>query len=821
MKKNILHRVAFILAFGLFSYSAIAQNIAINPTGAAPDNSAMLDVSSSTQGVLIPRMTAADRMSIANPANGLLIYQVGLDSGFYFNGGTALSPNWLKLNSQADTSNMVQDADSDTRIETEAFADEDVIRFSTDGTEYFIMENGRLNVVNTGSSVFLGDRAGANDDLSSNSSTFIGSFAGNQLTTGFGNTAIGSNALANVTTQGSNTAVGFNALSSNTGIENTAIGYNSLGANTSNANVAMGYFSLNSNVLGSENVAIGYDALRSNLGSRNIALGYQAGANETGSDKLYIENSNSVNPLIYGDFANDSVIVNGAFSVARNYTFPLAAPMNSGDVLQYNGTNLVWGAGGGANLSSVLAAGKDAGNDSIVNLNAMTIGSPRASRTSLEIDSFYVVQGKPFNGFRWTGFNAYYDGVSANPQYLNDGYADIMAQGGGKLLLAHWGSSTAGSILPSNALTSIELEDSSLSIYGEATNFEVYIEGSVGVGTSVPSGKLEVAGDGSLIGGLRVSGTTATTVGTSIYLDGANQDWTITGTNNSASSGANKLVFRDYTNAEDLMTIDNAGDVGIGTTNPNSLLHLHATTSSGNLRLTSTSTGTNTTDGFSISNNGTTRLSMRQHENADWQFLTYLGTTAMTIDPTANVGIGTTAPSSQLEVVGDVEIPATNSYTYSSAKTHYQSYAPTSFRALNPESYDLSTSNAVTLYTYFKNGGGALGYATAAVNLPDGAEVTELEAWIYDDDTNFPVRVRLMRLEFGTVLAPVRLTMATVESATANASTSVQNLTTNTIASSTIDNENYAYFLWFSGGDNTQDTRLYGTKITYTVTETD
>ena len=58
--------------------------IGVNP----PDPSAMLHVQDTAKGLLIPRMTAAQRNAINNPANGLLVYQFDeLSSGFwYFNG---------------------------------------------------------------------------------------------------------------------------------------------------------------------------------------------------------------------------------------------------------------------------------------------------------------------------------------------------------------------------------------------------------------------------------------------------------------------------------------------------------------------------------------------------------------------------------------------------------------------------------------------------------------------------------------------------------------------------------------------------------------
>ena len=45
-------------------------------------------------------------------------------------------------------------------------------------------------------------------------------------------------------------------------------------------------------------------------GSGNTFLGYNAGYNETGSNKLYIENSTSATPLIWGDFNTDRIGIN-------------------------------------------------------------------------------------------------------------------------------------------------------------------------------------------------------------------------------------------------------------------------------------------------------------------------------------------------------------------------------------------------------------------------------------------------------------------------------------------------------------------------------
>ncbi len=90
--------------------------------------------------------------------------------------------------------------------------------------------------------------------------------------------------------------------------------------------------------------------------------------------------------------------------------------------------------------------------------------------------------------------------------------------------------------------------------------------------------------------------------------------------------------------------------VGIGTTSPTTSLQIHSTSGSGNLRLTSAGTGVTATDGFSLTNDGTTEMFITQHENANWYFATNGGTIAMTILPSGKIGVGMTSPSAQLEV---------------------------------------------------------------------------------------------------------------------------------------------------------------------------
>lgn len=56
-----------------------------------PDASAVLDIQSSSnnKGILIPRMTQAQRNAISSPATGLMIFQTDGNVGFYFYDGSS------------------------------------------------------------------------------------------------------------------------------------------------------------------------------------------------------------------------------------------------------------------------------------------------------------------------------------------------------------------------------------------------------------------------------------------------------------------------------------------------------------------------------------------------------------------------------------------------------------------------------------------------------------------------------------------------------------------------------------------------------------
>ncbi len=85
MKKTILFTFLFITA------AFLNAQVAINTDGSNANSSAMLDIKSDTAGILIPRMTSAQRDAINNPAQGLMVF-VTNDSTFYYYDNSTWKP---------------------------------------------------------------------------------------------------------------------------------------------------------------------------------------------------------------------------------------------------------------------------------------------------------------------------------------------------------------------------------------------------------------------------------------------------------------------------------------------------------------------------------------------------------------------------------------------------------------------------------------------------------------------------------------------------------------------------------------------------------
>ncbi|MCU0462773.1 MAG: hypothetical protein MUF36_12315, partial [Bacteroidales bacterium] len=154
-----------------------------------------------------------------------------------------------------------------------------------------------------------------------NYNVFLGYSAGKQNQTGQDNVFLGKMA-------------GFN---NNSGSQNTFIGRNTGAQNTTGGNnVYVGTEAGAFKTSGTGNTIIGANAgASSGTGSLNIFIGNSAGNTASGSNLLYIENTDSNTPLIGGDFNNDKVAINGLADPAG-----ATLQVNGNARIGINGTNI-------------------------------------------------------------------------------------------------------------------------------------------------------------------------------------------------------------------------------------------------------------------------------------------------------------------------------------------------------------------------------------------------------------------------------------------------------------------------------------------------
>lgn len=349
----------------LFSFKMLFSQVGVNTT--SPN--AQLDINATNQatpafndGILIPKI---DTFPSTNPTiaqQGMLVYltttatfaTISRNPGFYY--WDKASNNWIGIQTNP-TSNWNLLGNATTSLSTNFIGttdDKDIvfrrnnIRSGYIGDPYY--DSGTFNY-NNGNTSF-----GANSMLSP--SVNIGTQAGVRNTalgvnvmpnlgSGYNNIGIGDFALFSNTSGFLNIGIGSGALYTNsTANNNVAIGRNTLTTSNGNFNTALGNAALRQNASGNNNTAVGFESLRNVTGTGNVGLGYQAGRLETGSNKLYIENSNAdaLNALIYGEFDNKIVRINGTPQIGNpagtGYILP-ASRGTLGQVLQTNTSGVV------------------------------------------------------------------------------------------------------------------------------------------------------------------------------------------------------------------------------------------------------------------------------------------------------------------------------------------------------------------------------------------------------------------------------------------------------------------------------------------------
>ncbi len=134
---------AFLVVVLILAGSTKAQNVGIGTN--TPSASAKLEISDTTKGLLIPRMSLTQRNNITTPAKGLLVY-VNTDSSFYYYTGSL----WQKLNGAGNATAWAQTGNANATGKFIGTLDTSAFRINTNNTERITVDSsGKVGVGTT------------------------------------------------------------------------------------------------------------------------------------------------------------------------------------------------------------------------------------------------------------------------------------------------------------------------------------------------------------------------------------------------------------------------------------------------------------------------------------------------------------------------------------------------------------------------------------------------------------------------------------------------------------------------------------------------
>ncbi|HVX25716.1 MAG TPA: tail fiber domain-containing protein [Parafilimonas sp.] len=376
----------------------------------APNASSLLEIKSTTKGLLIPRMTKIQRNLIASPATGLLVYQTDNAPGFYYYSGVA----WIAVSPVANGANkylsnltaptainadLLPDSDNifsigsasfryknvylyklkfaDGSIQTTAFTpytagngisiSGSTISNSAPDKVVTLTGTGTTTVTGAYPNFIINSTGGTGNgnawNLTGNSGTdastnFIGTLDSVPLTIKLNNKMAGH---IDCDYLQANTSLGYKALSANTqGTDNVAIGYQSLLQNTTGlGNTSLGNYTLYSTTTGAENTASGFYSMFNNAtGSGNTSSGFNSlYANSTGN-----ANTASGTQSLTDNTTGSWNVGIGGYALTQNQTGNYNTALGSIS-LQYNRTGY-----------SNVAVGASAMNRNMAGNNLVAIG---------------------------------------------------------------------------------------------------------------------------------------------------------------------------------------------------------------------------------------------------------------------------------------------------------------------------------------------------------------------------------------------------------------------------------------------------------------
>lgn len=660
-----------------------AQSVGIAGTAITPDAQSIFEIQSTTKGVLLPRMTTAQTATLAASLNasdaGMTVYDTDIEAYKYWDGA---SLQWQTIPS---TSSITHNTLDDAYDEGGAGAG-----------RVITADNGAVDIQGTGGLLVNGVTGIGTSSPDANYKMTVLNSAGPTVKVGGTNTGIGLLVEANAGAED-----GISAIHSST--SNGSAYYAVRGEVTNESGEGyLGYHTTGDRsygVYGADGTFAGYFEGNTNVATGNVGIGLNTAA----TDKLVVAggrveftattDASSAAGTGVLEIAN-SLRLDGNEIITNSGTTLLLQNDNNSALNVDNGTLFV-----DASTNRVSIGNTSPAYDLYVSGNTRTTGDFYGD---IHVDDTRAVNSPPTTYDQEVAFDfknrttvgapgsgTYSGMMTFAPWADNTGDASHQInfnEGGlywrqGQPSAGSWGTwyeiLTTANGLPTgsgtaNYLTRWTPDGSTLGIgitYDNGTN--------VGIGTTVPSSKLNVHGSSQSI---EVSNSAETDAGI-VFND-----------NDAPTSQYFEIMFNssdedlhirsDDNSAADIMTLLHEGNVGIGTTSPEAKLNVGGSTGAtiyltrednvtvandvlGSLLFDSTDdTAPSTSDASAVVRGHASQ----NHGNSNkGGYLTFLtkdnvsnGTSAterMRIAANGNVGIGTSSPDAQLDVEDNTEYP--------------------------------------------------------------------------------------------------------------------------------------------------------------------